>query len=65
MKYLPMNDFVKRLLLDTRVHNGCGLDITGPRIFYHGSLQIRASTKMFPPEKYPQYGILTKMSMRV
>ena len=40
-----------------RVHDGCGLDITRPRMFYHESLQIRATTKILPPEKYPLYGI--------
>ena len=32
-----------------RVHDGCGLDITRPRMFYHELLQIQASTKILPP----------------
>ena len=36
-----------------RVHDGCGLDITRPRMFYHESLQIRATTKILPPGKIP------------
>ena len=32
-----------------RVHDGCGLDMTRPRMFYHESLQIRATTKIPPP----------------
>ena len=39
-----------------REHEGCGLDLTRQRICYHESLQIRASTKILPPEKYPLYG---------
>ena len=30
------------------VHDGCGLDITRPRMFYHESLKTRASTKILP-----------------
>ena len=58
--YLSFHFYTSKLeAIALRVHEGCGLNMTRSQFFYHKSLQIRASTKILPSEKYPLYGMWT------